>query len=449
MSFAHLKRVTIWIFVLIFATISAELPISELLHGLVKPVIGNGYLLFFCGTFLTIISVTYLVLYGHGVRRSWVQFLFYAALFLIPGALAIMTSAFSNIADVQLSVQQFIFGYAAPVLACLALLGMETKDQRRAWFAFYGGWCLFLLASLVFLWLSWKTATTFSPFVADLTTGQRLFAWRYLFGEPWNLYSIYMGNANKESNYILMFLLFSTTLLGPGEIRVSRLVRFVYFLFWILGVFTLVSLFSRATLLLLPLVAYASGFWKRLNGVIKWCIGGVVGITAAFGYSSLSAVLSYLFTATYIDDASGGALGSFNERFVMWKDLWDYFLLHEQKLLYGLGTAGYGLHFQGTPEAGTHNMFLDTLIESGFLGLACLVLLMSWMVLQSLGYFGIAKARPLELVAAICLVCLMFREHSVSYMYVTSLGGFCIVVLFYLLSEPWESGSKTQPIMKT
>src|SRR2546421_8986862 len=30
---------------------------------------------------------------------------------------------------------------------------------------------------------------------------------------------------SKESNYILMFLLFSTTLLGPDEIRGSRLVR--------------------------------------------------------------------------------------------------------------------------------------------------------------------------------------------------------------------------------
>jgi O-antigen ligase len=449
MSFAHLKRVTIWIFVLIFATISAELPITEGLHGLVKPVIGNGYLLFFCASFLTIISVAYLLLYGHGVRRSWAQFLFYAALFLIPGALAIITSVFSNIANVQLSVQQFIFGYLAPVLACLALLGMERKDQRRAWLAFYGGWCLFLLASLAFLWISWETATNSSPFFADLTVGQRIFAWRYFFGEPWNVYSIYMGNANKESNYILMFLLFSTTLLGPEEIRASRLVRFVYFFFWSLGVFTLVILFSRAAILLLPLVAYVSGFWKRLNKGMKWSIGAAVGIIAAFGYSSLSAVVAYLFTSTYIDDASGGALGSFSERFVLWRELWDYFLLHQEKLLYGLGTAGYGLHFQGTPEAGTHNMFLDTLIESGFVGLVCLVFLMCWMVLQSLGYFGIAKARPLELTAAICLVCLMFREHSVSYMYVTSLGGFCIVVLFYLLSEPLESGSAAEPIMKT
>jgi O-antigen ligase len=258
-----------------------------------------------------------------------------------------------------------------------------------------------------------------------------------------------MGNANKESNYILMFLLFSTTLLGAEEIRESRLVRYVYFLFWFLGVFTLIILFSRATLMLLPFVAYISGFWKRLHKSMKWSIGAAVGIVAAFGYSSLSAVLAYLFTSTYIDDVSGGALGSFNERFVMWKELWDYFLVHEQRLLYGLGTAGYGLHFRGTPEAGTHNMFLDTLIESGIMGLACLVLLISWMVLQSLGYFEFAKARPLELTAALCLVGLMFREHSISYMYVTSLGGFCIVVIFYLLSIPWKNGSAPQPVMRT
>jgi len=449
MSYTRLKRLTFWIFALIFATIPAELPISEGLHGLVKPIIGEGYLLFFCGSFLSMISLAYLVLYADGVRRSWAHFLLYAALFLIPGALAIITSVFSSVADVQLSVQQFIFGYAAPVLACLALLGMESKDQKRAWLAFYGGWCLFLLGSVVFLRSSWETATSVSPLFANLTVGQRIFAWRYLFGEPWNVYSIYMGNANKESNYILMFLLFSTTLLGTGEIRESRIARFVYFLFWFLGTFTLIILFSRATLLLLPLVAYFSGFWKRLHKGVKWSIGAAVGIIAAFGYSSLSAVLAYLFTSTYIDDASAGALGSFNERFVMWKDLGDYFLLHQQKLLYGLGTAGYGLYFRGSPEAGTHNMFLDTLVESGIVGLACLVLLISWMVLQSLGYFEFAKARPLELTAAVCLVALMFREHSVSYMYVTSLGGFCIVVIFYLLSEPWKSASAAQPVLRT
>ena len=210
---------------------------------------------------------------------------------------------------------------------------MESKDQKRAWLASYGGSCLFLIGSLVFLRSSWETATGVSTLFANLTGGQRIFAWRYLFGEPWNVYSIYMDNANKESNYILMFLLFSTTLLGVDEVRESRLTRFVYFLFWFLGIFTLIILFSRATLLLLPLVAYVSGFWKRLHTGMKWSIGAAVGVIAAFGYSSLSAVLSYLFTSTYIDDASGGALGSFNERFVMWKDLWDYFLLHEQKLL--------------------------------------------------------------------------------------------------------------------
>src|ERR1700730_11591882 len=133
MSFTRLKRLTFWIFALIFATIPAELPISEGLHGLVKPIIGNGYLLFFCGSFLTMISVAYLILYGDGVRRSWARFLFCAALFLIPGTLAIITSVFSSIANVQLSVQQFIFGYAAPVLACLARLSLASKDQKRAW----------------------------------------------------------------------------------------------------------------------------------------------------------------------------------------------------------------------------------------------------------------------------------------------------------------------------
>lgn len=437
MSTENLKRATLALFMLTFAVIPSELPISEGLHGTLKPVMDNAYMAFFVGTFMFLISVTYLVLYGNGVHASWAQFLSYVVLFLAPGALAIVTSALSSIGDLQLSVQQFAFGYAVPVLCCLALLGMEGKDQRRAWLAFYGGWCLFLLASLAFLWISWRIATDSSQFFAKLTTGQKLFAWRYFFGEPWNLYSTYMGNANKESNYILMFLLFSTTLLGLDEIRGSRFVRFIYNLFWLLGVFTLVILFSRAAMLLLPLVAYVSGFWKRLGKGFKWCLGAALAATAAVGYSSFSAALAYLFTSTYVDNASGGALGSFNERFTMWKELSNYLLQHKEKLLYGLGTAGYGLHFRGVAEAGTHNMFLDTLAESGLVGFACLTFLMIWVASASLGWYGISRIRPLELTATFCLVCLMFREHSVSYLYVTSLGGLCIVVLLYLLSDPW------------
>jgi hypothetical protein len=80
------------------------------------------------------------------------------------------------------------------------------------------------------------------------------------------------------------------------------------------------------------------------------------------------------------------------------------------------------------------------LIESGMAGFVCLILLVLLIVLQALGWFGRTEVRWLEFSAALCLVCLMFREHSISYMYVTSLGGFCVVVLFYLLSDPWKPG---------
>jgi O-antigen ligase len=433
-----MRRLSLLAFVVVFATLPFELPVSEGLHGLLKPIIGDGYLLFFCGTWTAAASLGYLVVNGNSANRNLAQFVFYGSLFLVPGALAIVMSAISSNGDPQLSVQQFVFGYAAPVLACLALMGMEYEKQRRAWLAFYGGWCLFLLVSLVFLWGSWQIAITSSPLFASLSTGQRVFAWRYLFGESWNLYSVYVGNANKESNYILMFLLFSTKLLGTDKLQTSRITRSVYFTFWTLGVFTLVILFSRAAMFLLPVVVYISGFWRTLNKGVKWSLAGILVCVITFGYSSISAVVAYLLTSTYVDDMSGGALGSFGERFDMWNDLWRYLLQHKDKLIYGLGTGGYGLHFHNTAEAGTHNMFLDTLVESGVVGLIFLVLLICWIILQSLGWFGRTTIRSLELSAAFCLICLMFREHSISYLYVTSLGGLCFVVLFYLLSEPWK-----------
>ena len=86
-------------------------------------------------------------------------------------------------------------------------------------------------------------------------------------------------------------------------------------------------------------------------------------------------------------------------------------------------------------------MFLDTLTESGLLGLVLLVILVVWLVLHSLNFLEHKKIHVIGLVGIASLVALMFREHSVSYLYVTSLGGVCFTTIFYLLA----SSRKTSP----
>jgi len=417
-----------------FAALPFELPVAEALHGILWPWIGDGYLLFLCGAWIIAISICFILSRTLRVGPGWQQFIFYGGIYISLGLLAVLSTAFAIPQNLQLSLQQFIFGYAAPVVLCFTLFHMNDEERRLTWLAFYSGWCVFLLGSLVFLFISWRSAVGDGSAFGDLSIGQKLFAWRYTFGQPWNLYSIYMGNANKESNYLIIFLLFSASFMGNRTQHAGTATRRIYIAFWTLAVFTLLILFSRAALFLLPIVVYASGFWKTLHASIKWAIAAVVGLTATIGYASYSAVLAYLFTATYLDDASGGALGTFSERFQQWRELGSYLVQHQSKLLFGLGTGGYGLHFFNLAERGTHNMFLDTLAECGVVGFAVLVLLILWLFLNSLDFFRGKNPHAIAFVGTACLVGLMFREHSVSYLYVTSLGGLCFTTLFYSLA---------------
>jgi O-antigen ligase len=428
----------------VFALLPFELPVAEGLHGLIRPFIGDMYIILFCGTWLTLVSSAIIFLRFNYLRAGWEQFSFYAVLFAVPGVLAILATAISHGGELQLSIQQLVFGYVAPSLACLALLSMTYVDQRRVWLAFYVGWCIFLTGSLIFLSISWHAALDQTAYFGVLSPGQKLFAWRYTFGEPWNLYSVYVGNANKESNYLLIFLLLSVPLLGRERIETDAFTRRVYFIFWLLSTFTLLILFSRAALFLFPFIIYFSGFWKRLHSIVKWVIAGTISITAIVGYASYSAVFAYLLTSTYLNDASEGALGTFNDRFSQWRELYEYLVNHKAAFLVGLGTGGYGARFFGDPIRGTHNMFLDILLESGLIGLFALILLMLLAIINCFDLKRLRIRKKACLGALTVLILLMFREHSVSYLYVTSLGGMSFTAIFYLLSAQQEAGKPPQ-----
>jgi O-antigen ligase len=430
------RRVLFRLFLLVVALLPFELPVSEGLHGKLKPLIGEAYMLLFCGSLVIFASIIYLWWQGRPLRNGWQQYSLYALLFSVPGLLAVAVSATVSSGYVQPSIQQLVFGYIAPVFFCLAFFAMTEEERRQAWLAFYTGWCLFLAGSFIFLADAWPKVVGF----AGLNMGTKLFLWRSKFYDSWNLYPIYIGNANKTSNYILIFLLFSSVLIGRDRVMRSGLARMVYFSYWILSIITLLLLFSRAALMLLPLVFLASGIWKTLGKKAKWALVSALGVAAIIGYASFGAALTYLLTTQSMYQPDVDVLGTFGQRFEQWDQIYSYLQTHSSALFVGLGSGGYGDIFFGDFVRGTHNMFLDNLMESGIFGLLALVLVLLLAFLHCFGFHRFHLRNRTALIALVILVMLMFREHSVAYLYVTSLGGLCFTVIFYWLCCRDEEG---------
>jgi O-antigen ligase len=442
----YIRRAILWFFVGSLVFLPMELPIAQGVHGIFRPLVGSLYPLLFitsiCGIAASLLLLANISRIGE-VRREIAKFGMLATPYLLIGVLAVAVTAFIVPENIEYSVRQLAFGYTVPVLVCAGILLLPEEDRRRCWAALYCGWSWFLIVSFFFLAHSYFVALDENTTFANATNAQKLFVWRYTFGESWNLYATYIGNANKTSNYLLIFLLFSLAFIGRERLSSSRALRWLLHLNWILGTFTLLVLFSRAALMLLPFVFVASGYWKLINRKILWSGALTAMILVVVGFAALKDVFAYLLTSRYIDDSSGGALGSFADRFEQWSALGSFLDRQNWAWLYGMGTAGYGMRFFNTPEAGTHNMFLDVLIESGVLGLLLLTLAILLMFALSFDFRkgAIRLHSGLAAFATIVLIMLMFREHSPSYLYTTSLGGFCFTVIFYDIAHRKNSCS--------
>lgn len=430
------ERLVYRLFLGAFFLMPLELPLAE----------RNGPIIFFFGRSLSqffyvghvVLVLSLLLIFSLGWERIIGQikhesFWGLSVLYLGVGMLGVLFTVFMQHGNAQFSIQQMLLGYMAPVACCGAILACEPANRRKLWLAFYLGWIVFFVWSLVYLRRGWQSAVAFDPIFANASFGQRLFLWRFTFSEPWNLYALFVGNANKTSNNILIFLLLSGRLLEI-DADAHLACRAVHKIFGYLGTLTLVILFSRATLFLLPLVIYISGFWRTMGKPIKAL--GLAGLAATLfmGWASYRAAFNYLLTSTDEFGGSEGTLGTFNDRFGQWSDLSKYLQEHPQVLALGMGTGGYGSRFfLGDEIRGTHNMFLDVLTESGIFGLG--LLLGTLLLALIIAFLRSRKGKDhLPLVGLLCLTMLMFREHSPAYLYVTSLGGLCFTVLFYLLS---------------
>jgi len=418
-----------------------ELAIAEAAHGVIEPVLGDWYAVSLHGTALVVISVLFVS--GGAWRASELRadphlLLLVIALFLTVGFLALPTSSAEPV-EIRFAYQQLICGYLAPVLTLAALLTLPAALQTRVWHWFYAGWVAFLLVSLILLRVSWQSAGQFSHGWSEIPFLQKLFLWRYNMGEPWNIYGLVMGNANKMSNYLIMFLLFSVRLLSRPGRRMTLLLG----AFWVLGLVTLLILFSRAALLLLVPVILLSGIGKRMAtfavvGLVIVAAGTLVAV-----YLIEPRVFEYLFLAQVSEKDEANPAGTFVDRLEMWTTLLNYFSANPPAALHGMGTTGYGLRFYNSYQAGTHNLFLDLWAESGIVAPLLFIACIGLTILLIVTAKKVVSERMVLAAGVVILVLLMTREHSMSYLYVTSLGGLCFMVIPYLAVRQHEALAST------
>ena len=231
-------------------------------------------------------------------------------------------------------------------------------------------------------------------------------------------------------------LLLSVRLLGGGGKTPDRATRRLLYALWTVGLVVMVWLFSRATLLLLPLAIVASGILPLVHRRVKMLLGAATIASLAVAWASYSAAIMYLLTTRSTSGESEGFLGSYGSRVALFQEVVQYSAEHLNSFLFGLGTSGYSVLMYGSEIVSTHNTFLDTLVESGVGGLALLLAIMGLMLVASVRAGRLGTERWVGTVAVLSLAMLMTREFTFAYLFATSLGGVCFVALFVYLSAP-------------
>jgi hypothetical protein len=370
------QRVIVGTFIAALFVWPFELPIAIVAHGLLFDSLGVGYIVALHATFLSVAGVA-TVLLGpwdwNNVTGDWKWFGLASVTYLLIGFLPLVSSSIAPV-QTHFAYQQLLCGFVAPIVAVLAIAGLSAELRDRSWLTLYVGWIAFLLVSFLMLWYSLRVVPdgAIASFF-DRSIAQRILVWRFTLGEPWNLYGLYVGNANKMSNYLIVFMALSVCLLRPSAETVPGLRRWIIYAFWSLSCITLVILFSRAALLLLPLVFVGSGLWGWLRRGMRFALV-VVSISVVGGVAiTQPEIFDYLLLARFLDQTDLSPLGTFEYRFEQWGEVARYLQEHPYVAWFGMGTSGYGMHFFNSPEAGTHNMLIDVWMESGLI--APLVLL--------------------------------------------------------------------------
>ena len=151
MTTAAFRRLAWLAFLVCWALLPFETPIAEGVHGVFRHFIGEAYPALFIGSLLLMTAIATLLASRLPRSRLFAPetrtYLLLACAFVLLGTYALVVTVIRG-AYLGNSVRQLVLGYLAPVAAGLVLLLSATEERRRAWFAFYVGFTVFLLGAL-------------------------------------------------------------------------------------------------------------------------------------------------------------------------------------------------------------------------------------------------------------------------------------------------------------
>ena len=400
---------------------SSDLVWSMAASGLLKSILGTNYA-FAQPQFIFLVTIIfYFLIAGLHVKN---RLLVVCVAFLSVGLYEYFATYLGG-GHRGYAFQQFIFGFLYPVLLVFALAEMATERRLLFFKWFYTGYCAYLLVALFLLFV---VDGIFIRQFDSYGLGGALISMRYQETDE-NLFSLVLGNANKQSNYLIMSMLLGPYLIGiEGERKGCINCDLIVFrLFVILATLVLIVLFSRAAMFLLPIALYLNRhhLFKVSRQFLLLCLAGIVWLSIEF-FDVFVVAANYLLFAQYLDGTQQGFIGTFHQRVDQWSAIGPL-LSDPEVILHGLGVGTYGLLLGGYEQAGTHNLFLDHLLASGFYGVIVLSGIITAGTIRSL------IKRDLRLVVGyFFFVVLSLREYSFSYLYVTSMGGLLFVFLTFL-----------------
>jgi hypothetical protein len=388
--------------------------------GFFKEYLGEWYVLMQPQTAVLVTTLMYAGMRAPRVERG---LLVAAGAFVSVGFYEYMatltTGQFTHVAFLQL-----LFGFLYPAWLIVFVATLDTEGRLLFWRWFYGGLCVMLCTGLVLL----AVDGIFLRQVLDLGWGGAIISLRYAYQD--SLFALTMGNANKQSNYLILALLVAPTLLGlarasgkpsEGSLRLFRVAS-------VLAIAMILLRFSRLVVLILPVVIYLNR--RYLFG--RWSTGGLVAVglgtlivgATTVGAEQIGTVFRYLFFSEYLGGEAGGLIGTGSSRFNRWAILWTQFG-DVTTGLFGIGYGAYG-EMNRCADCGTHNLFLDHWIASGAYGVLVLSALTVVVGAKSLlrSDFGIAMASGVFVILAV-------REYSMAYLHTTSMGGLMFMTLLY------------------
>lgn len=399
-----------------------ELIVAYAAHNLIKPILGEWYRLFFIG--IIGIFIICFILSNITIKRESIYFLVVSLIFTLAGFWEYIVSLIVGGLPIE-ALMQFLCGFMFPALLFFTIINLSDKRQTLFFKSWYiGTICLMLFGYIVTAYYY----NNLPEWYRNKDMAFKLFSFRYAYGDNPNSNGmiLVLGNFNKASNYILIMLLFSVRLLSGKDRQMNaRLIK----IFWVVGVVTLLILFSRLAVLLLPIVYWASGvnkyfinFFKRKLVIVTIAIliGGIVVKNSEL----IKPTFDYLLFSKFDENSSDdGVLGTGAGRFSDWKKQSYRFTIIDN-WIHGMGVGRYGLE-EGSKDYGTHNLLFDHFLASGFF--VPIIVILIW----GIGLVkGMIQKRKEIIIGFIIIMALFFREYSFSYLFVTVHGG----VIFMLLS---------------